>query len=166
MNSSISLSNKIGLQAPVASVAALILSWRRTRLEDGGFPTVFTQNTKRNQAFCSLMSSVLLRKVESNKHFRRRSRNSLRQVREPLQAKGLGKEVSASLIWHLSGNIRFSELPGLINVPTVLIVRGGGVPSRQSLTMVDVICDAIAQRGWVAADLDIHGETPSKDTAR
>lgn len=86
-----------------------------------------------------------------------------RRIPDPLQLSERGEE--ASLIWHLPGNDELSKLSTLIHVPTVVIVHGGAVPTKQS-SFVDVVCDAVTQRGWAAVELAIQGVIPSQNTAR
>ena len=135
------MNNKI--ETHVFTVGALaVSSVRRHRRVDDAFPVVLLQNTQRNQAICSLMSEVLLRRV-GNKYSGRRV--GTRRIREPLLH--LRDQGGVSLNWNLPQVLELSS----INVPTVFVVHSVTTPS--SISRMDSICDIIAQRGLVAVEL-------------
>jgi hypothetical protein len=97
-----------------ASAGALaVTAWRRRRRchsRDPCFPVVYAQQTAKNQAMCSLMSEVLLRKInEQYSGELRCCRNNNRRVRETIQRNKRSAE-NVSLIWHFPGTMRFQSI--------------------------------------------------------
>ena len=74
------------------------------------FPVVYAQQTKRNQAMCSLMSAVLLRKAnEQYSQQLRCCRNKTRRLRETIQQSSKRRAEDASLTWRFPGNEEASD---------------------------------------------------------
>lgn len=143
--------------------ALSVAAWRRRRQHDtdDAFPVVFTQETEWNQAICSLMSKVLLRKVENQQCSPRRwcGGNKIRGIRDSVPSRdGRGEDVP--LTWHVSGNNGGPDFSteSMISVPMVFFVSSGAVPRSSSF---QVVCDQVANHGWVAAVLSLHSNMSS-----
>lgn len=153
---------KVGCATAGALVA--VAAWRRQRRCDA-FPLVYAQQTMRNQAICSLMSAVLLRKV--NEQYSgdepRCCRNKTRQVREKtsIQQNSKRRAEDGPLTWHIPGNDEVAEFPsGSISSPTLLVVH-----NVIDGSLVNAICDGAAQSGCVVAELLLHSGVKTSRTA-
>jgi hypothetical protein len=141
-----------------ASAGALaVTAWRRRRRchsRDPCFPVVYAQQTAKNQAMCSLMSEVLLRKInEQYSGELRCCRNNNRRVRETIQRNKRSAE-NVSLIWHVSGNNEVSEhSTGSTGSPALLFSH-----CLVDESLVNAICDSAAQSGCFVAELMPHGD--------
>lgn len=140
--------------------ALVVAAWRRRPRCDScdAFPAVYAQQTKRNQAMCSLMSAVLLRKAnEQYSQQLRCCRNKTRRVRETIQQK---RAEDASLTWRFPGNEEASTLSiGPISSPTLFVSH-----NLIDLSLVNAICDGAAQSGCFVAELLLHSQMTDSET--
>lgn len=160
------LLNKIG-GLKIGALASL-MAWLRQKLDDAddAFPVVFAQETEHNQAMCSLMSIVLLRKVAEQYSGNRWRSGPIgaHPIRESVQVEDeRGGEVP--LTWHLPEIGIFSKTScEFIHAPTVFVVHDETVPSGRS-SLASFICDAVACRGWIAAEFLLHNDTSLPQTS-
>lgn len=139
---------------------------RQYGLQDDAFPTVFAQNTKRNQAMCSLMSAVLLRKAGDKKELGWRRRRNTSRIRESLSLSEHGcASDEVSLMWHISGHSKQqADIPASIHVPTVFIACGGRASEVQPIA--DSVSESVARRGWIAVQQNAHNGMSTSETIR